>query len=95
MFNFSWVTEQIAVSPSFLDEDIPYIKSKGIDAIIDVRSEHCDNKDLIKETGMQFLNIPVDDRYSPTLGQLQEVFNFVGPLLRKGKRILIHCQNGY
>lgn len=93
-FDFSWITDQIAVSSSFLDEDISYIKGKGIDAIVDMRSEYRDNEKRIKEFGMQFLHIPVDDRYSPTFKQLQQIFNFIEPLFDNGKKILIHCQNG-
>lgn len=93
MVSICWITEQIAVGSAFLDEDIPNLKEKGIDAIVDVRSEYCDNKELIEKSGMQFLHVGVDDRYSPNLEQLEEIFNFVEPLLDKGKRILIHCQN--
>ena len=92
--NISWVTEQIAVSGAFLNEDIPYLKRAGIDAIVDVRSEYSDNKELIEGFELEFLNIKVDDRYSPTLKQLERIFNFIEPLLDKGKRVLIHCQNG-
>lgn len=93
-FAFSWITEQIAVGAGFSDEDIPYIKNKDLDAIVDLRSEYSDNEQRLKEFGMQFLHIKVDDRYSPTFEQLDEIFNFVQPLLDNGKKILIHCQNG-
>lgn len=93
MVSISWITEQIAVGSAFLDEDISTLKAKGIDAIVDVRSEYCDNRELIEKSGMQFLHVGVDDRYSPTLKQLEAIFNFVEPLLDEGKKILIHCQN--
>jgi len=94
MVDASWITSQIAVSGAFLDSDIPYLKRKGINAIVDVRSEYCDNKELIAKFGLKFLHIAVDDRYSPTFDQLKIIFNFVEPILDKGKKILIHCQNG-
>ena len=94
MLIISWITEQIAVSGSFLDEDIPCLKKSAIDAIVDVRTEYCDNKELIEKFGLQFLHIEIDDRYSPTFEQLEKIFNFIIPLLNKDKKILIHCQNG-
>ena len=94
MFNISWINKQIAVGAAFLDEDIPQIKKEGIDAIVDVRSEYCDNAELLKKYNIDFLNIKVDDCCCPTAKQLKEVFSFVEPFLQKGKKIFIHCQNG-
>lgn len=94
MVEYSWINERIAASGAISDKDIPHFKSAGIDAIVDVRSEYFDNKELIEKSGMKFLHIEVDDRYSPTFEQLKEIFNFVEPLLDGGKKILIHCQNG-
>jgi len=94
MADFSWINEQIAVSGAISDKDIIRLKDAGIDAIIDVRSEYCDNTELIEKSGMQFFRIEIDDRYSPTFEQLKIIFNFVEPLLDKGKKIFIHCQNG-
>ena len=94
MVDVSWINEQIAVGSVFTDEDIPRLKNKGIDAIVDVRSEDSDNEELIKKSGMQFLHIAVDDRYCPTFEQLKEIFDFIEPILDGGKRVLIHCQNG-
>jgi len=94
MLNISWINEQITVGAAFLDEDIPQIKEEDIEAIVDMRSEYCDNAELLKKYNIDFLNIKVDDRYSPTAKQLKEIFNFIEPFLDKGKKILIHCQNG-
>ncbi len=94
MVNFSWINEQIAVSGAFLDEDLPDLKSEGVDAIVEVRSEYRDNEEIIKKFGMRFLHIAVDDRYSPTVEQLEKIFDFVDLILEEGKKVLIHCQNG-
>ena len=95
MFEPIWITEDIAVSAAFLEEDIHKIKQAGIDAIIDVRSEYSANRELIEGVGMQFLHLDVDDRYAPTQEQLRKIFDFALPLLEQGKKILVHCQNGY
>jgi len=95
MVDISWVTDQIAVSGAFLEEDIPYLKDEGIEVIVDMRSEACDNKELIEEFGMQFFHVEVNDCTSPTSRQLDGIFNFVEPFLEAGKKILVHCQNGF
>jgi len=94
MVAISWISDNIAVSGLFLDQDIPFLKKQGIDAIVDLRSEYCDNIKLIEELCIEFLHVEIDDRYAPTLEQLEEIFNFVEPLLDNNKKILIHCQNG-
>jgi len=95
MVNISWINEQIAISGAISDKDILHLKTEGINAIVDVRSEYCDNRELIEKDGMQFLHVEVDDRYAPTERQLEAVLNFIDPLLDQNKKILVHCQNGY
>jgi protein-tyrosine phosphatase len=95
MIEISWINEQIGVGRAFHDADVPYLKRMGIDAIIDVRSEYCDNQELIRNFGLEFLHVGIDDGYTPTFEQLERIFNFVDPLLDEGKKILVHCQNGY
>lgn len=94
MNNMSWINKQIAVSGAFADQDIPRLKEQGINAIVDIRSERYDNKKLIKKHGMDYLRVKVHDTFSPSFGQLKDVMDFVEPLLDKGHKLLIHCQNG-
>ena len=94
MVPLSWITNQIAVSGAFSKEMIPFLKSKGISAIIDVRSEYSDDRAFIENEGIKFMHVGIDDCYCPTFGQLEEIFSFVIPLLDEGKKILVHCQNG-
>lgn len=91
----SWITEHIAVGTPPNEEDLNELQQMGIEAIIDVRSEDCDDETLIEKMGIKFLHIEVDDGYSPALEQLKEIFEFANPLLDEGKKILIHCRNGY
>lgn len=94
MIEIFWITDQLAVSGAFLDENIYFLREQGIEAVVDLRSEHCDNVKLIEELCIQFLHVEIDDRYSPTPEQLEEIFHFVDPLLDSHKKVLIHCQNG-
>jgi len=94
MVNFSWINDQVAVSGAIAEEDMSRLRSEGIDAIVDLRSEYRDNEKLIKELGMQFLHMMIDDGRCPTFEQLERIFDFSNSILDEGKKILIHCQNG-
>lgn len=95
MVRMTWIDNNIAVGPAFRKSDLNKIGQMGIEAIVDVRSEYQDDAVLIRELGMEFFHIPVDDRYAPTQKQLESILDFVNPLLNQDKKILIHCQNGY
>jgi len=94
MNNMSWINKQIAVSGAFMDGDIAVLKKEGIKAVLDIRSERRDNERLLKKQGMDYLRVKVKDTFSPSYNQLKKAINFVQPLLDKGDKILIHCQNG-
>lgn len=95
MVRLTWINNNIAISPAFDKADLIKIRQTGIDAIVDVRSEYQDDEALIRESGMEFFHVAVDDRYTPTQEQLESILDFVNPLLGQDKKILIHCQNGY
>jgi len=92
--NMSWINKQIALSGAFTDQDIPMLKDYGIKAVLDIRSERKDNEELLKEQGMDYLQVKVKDTFSPSYDQLEMAINFVEPLLDRGGKVLIHCQNG-
>lgn len=95
MVRMTWINNNIAVGPAFGKSELNEIRQMGIEAIIDVRSEYQDDAVLIRELGMRFFHVAVDDRYAPTQKQLESILDFVNPLLNQDKKILIHCQNGY
>jgi len=94
MKNMSWINSQIAVSGFFTDKDVPTLKRQGINAVIDVRSERADNEKLLNKNGIDYLKVDVKDTFTPSFEQLGTIMGFIGPLLRKGSKVLIHCQNG-
>jgi len=94
MIEISWVTEQLCVGKAPQDDDFLYLKRAGIKGIVDVRSEYCDNKELIERLGMEFLHLEIDDAYIPKKDDLDKLFEFVIPLLDKKEKIFVHCQNG-
>jgi len=89
-----WITPQVAISAAIAESDILDLKVSGIDAIVDMRSEYSDNVEAVKRAGLSFLHVGVNDRCNPSGEQLEEIFDFISPLLDEGRNVLIHCQNG-
>lgn len=90
----SWINENMAVGAALPTSQLPFLAKEGVGCIVDVRSEYKDDEGLIRKLGLDFLHVGVDDRYSPTIEQLQKIFSFVKGQMAKGRKIFIHCQNG-
>ncbi len=90
----SWINEILAVGPAFRKEDLENLKSEGIEAIVDLRSEASDDAAFIRALGMDFLHVEIDDCHPPTPQQLKEIIDFLRPYLVNNKKVFIHCQNG-
>lgn len=95
MVFISWVTDQIGVSGAFSSSSIPFLQDEDVAAVVDLRSEYSDDRELIEKHGIKFLHVDVEDCYCPEFAQLETILGFVEPFLDSGKKVLIHCQNGY
>ncbi len=93
--NFSIITDQLAVGEAPTKRKLEELARDGFNAVIDVRIEACDDEKFLNELKMAYLHIDVEDTDVPTLDQLDQIFSFADPLLDSGKRIFVHCQNGY
>lgn len=94
MIDLIWITEQIAVSGEFPEDQIHWIKKKGFTAIIDLRAEASDNVGTVMESGMRFLHLDMIDHCSPNFEHIGKVIDFSNPILDSEGKILIHCKNG-
>lgn len=92
--NFAIVTDQLSLSDAPTEDDLREIAAEGYAAVIDLRSESCDDISLLEKLGLAFFHTHIDDTYTPTTEQLHEIFAFADHFLDREKRILIHCQNG-
>lgn len=93
--NFSIITDQLAVGEAPPMRKLEALAKDGFNAVVDLRAEACDNERFLDGLGMSFLHVDIEDTDVPTMDQLNLVFSFVDPLLDSGKRIFVHCQNGY
>lgn len=95
MVDIIWITDTLAISPAFTTDELPNLKKMGIGVIVDIRSEDKDDADAMRQVGIDFFHVPVDDTCVPTQVQLESIVQFIRPFLDKNKKILIHCQYGY
>lgn len=93
--NFSWLTETLAVGGSFPAERAPALAADhGIAAVIDLRTEACDDAAELASCGLDFLHLPTDDLCAVSAPMLDQGVAFARPHLAAGRRLLIHCQHG-
>jgi protein-tyrosine phosphatase len=93
--NLSWITPDLAVGGSFPVEQAQSLASAhGVGAVIDVRSETCDDAHELSRCGIRFLHLPTPDHHAVMQSMLDEAVEFATDAQREGLRLLIHCEHG-
>ena len=93
--DLSWITPELAVGARVPPEHVPALaREHGVGAVVDLRTEECDDEVLLRSHGMVFLHLPTVDRCGVTLAMLHDGVAFVARQLDAGTRALIHCQPG-
>src|SRR4051794_35579454 len=94
-WNFSWVTPDLAVG-GCLPEDaaVALAAEHGVGAVIDVRSEACDDVEQMTAAGVRFLHLPTDDQQAVSQAMLDRGVGFARDADRAERRLLIHCEHG-
>jgi protein-tyrosine phosphatase len=94
MLDLSWITDALAIGGSFSPADIHLIATHRIAAIVDLRSEACDDKSLLARHGIALLHVPTIDFAPPSAVGLARGLAFVTEHLAAERRVLIHCAKG-
>jgi hypothetical protein len=93
--DFHWLTDDVAVGGCFPRERAPELAhDHGVGAVVDLRSEDCDDVRGLDAAGIDFLHLPTPDLEPPSEAMLERGVQFVRDRLHEGKRVLIHCQHG-
>lgn len=92
--NLSWITPHLAVGGRFLSTEIHRLAARGVGAIVDTRSEHQDDAQLLGAQGIEFLYLPTEDTFPLTVPQLCEGTAWVNARIAEGRSVLIHCEHG-
>ena len=91
--NFSWVIDgQLAASeyPSN-PGDLNYIMQQGIKALINLSQTPYRSTD---DFGLKIHHIPIPDFSTPSLEQVEQIFNLLQHYLERKEPVLIHCFAG-
>jgi hypothetical protein len=93
--NLSWVQPDLAVGGSFpVEQAAALAREHGVQAVIDVRAESCDDPEALRACGMTFLHLPTQDMHGVSQPMLDRGVRFAEQMSRSGRRLLIHCEHG-
>jgi len=100
VLNFSFVVPKILAGmarPGLfgqLDEDLAFVKSEGIRAILSLSESPLDET-LVRREGFSYLHVPVGDFTAPTLEQVERCVSFIDRMVEEeNKPVAIHCGAG-
>jgi protein tyrosine phosphatase (PTP) superfamily phosphohydrolase (DUF442 family) len=93
--DLSWIQPDLAVGAAFPCEQAASLATDhGVGAVIDLRSEACDDEQALRTQGVWFLHLPTPDMMGVSQAQLDTGVAFARRAARSGRRLLIHCQHG-
>lgn len=93
--NFSWILPDLAVGGAFPIERAACLAADhGVGAVVDVRSEACDDADALAACGLRFLHLPTIDMAGVSQPMLDDGVEFARAAAAADLRLLIHCQHG-
>src|SRR5882672_5229395 len=93
--NFDWIAPDLAVGgkfPAGLAAELA--REHGIGAVIDVRSEACDDPAELDACGQRFLHLPTQDTMGISQPMLDAGVAFAREIQAEGRKLLIHCEHG-
>jgi len=95
LLDLHFVVPGLAVGAAFpMDAALRLAREHGIDHVVDVRSECCDDASLLRGHGIRLLHLPTDDTHAVSQPLLRQGLAFVSAALDAGRSALIHCQYG-
>ena len=93
--NLSWITPRLAVGGSFsLSAVASLAELHAVRAVVDLRSEACDDEGALRRAGIAFLHLPTEDQCAVSLERLDQGVAFAIEHLHRSERVLLHCEHG-
>lgn len=98
--NYCFVVEGVLAGSALpghcnpLMEDLQQAQQAGITAIVSLTETPLPTA-MLREAGMKYLHLPVEDFGPPTIGQVEEFVAFVDQVRQEGGGTLVHCRAGY
>ena len=69
-------------------------RDHAVKAVVDLREEASDDAEELKACGLTFLYLPTTDEQAVSAAMLDEAVTFAQAHLKRGERVLIHCEHG-
>ncbi|AIF69672.1 hypothetical protein PAP_06375 [Palaeococcus pacificus DY20341] len=90
-----FITERVAFSPMPYPEDVPQVV-KEFQAVVVLTYEYELYYELseLLENGVEVLYAPIEDFTAPTLDELSGIVKWIDAMVKKDKKVLIHCLGG-
>ena len=93
--NLTWLTDRLAVGGSFPAEHAGLLATvHDIRAVVDLRTEACDDEAVLRQHGVTFLHHPTEDHCAVSPAMLREGVAFVNHRIDRRERVLVHCEHG-
>ena len=70
------------------------LAAAGVAAVVDLRSEACDDAAALARSGLAFLHLPTDDHCALAQADMDGGVAFAVAHLAIGTKVLVHCQEG-
>lgn len=86
------VSKDLYRSPQPDFEDLLRLKAQGIRSLVNLREEATESEFFAKQSGMNYLHIPVVDWQLPTPDQVEQFLDFMST--EENRPALIHCAAG-
>jgi predicted protein tyrosine phosphatase len=92
--SISQVTPGLSVGGAFTPAQIATLRARGVTAVVDCRSERCDDAALLAQAGIQFHRLQTRDKFAPEYAALRTAVDWVSDHLAQGGHVYIHCEHG-
>lgn len=101
LFNFNWlISDRIAGSGQIggpdareLNNDLDQLQEYGIRAVVSLTTLSLD-RDVLRDRGIAYLHLPVEDMQPPTLEEVVEFMGFITDVEQQGRPVVVHCGAG-
>lgn len=93
--NLDWVSEELAVGGKFEIEHAARLANElGVRAIVDVRSECCDDATVLSAHRIELLHLPTRDLTALSADMIETGVEWVSARLDRREKVYIHCEHG-
>jgi protein-tyrosine phosphatase len=94
-WDIKWINANLALSGRIPPDRLPALASQlGIDRVVDVRAERCDDAAVLRRFGIELLRLPTPDRQAVSPEMLRRGTAWVRAALSRRHKVLIHCEHG-